>query len=99
MTMSHNTIQTRVVLSALAFCCLIIVFLYCSLYWEDSNGTLTASSDIGLVVARLKQEDTSWLEQYFPHWRKSIYTVDDPEAPLTVPTNKGRESMVYLTYG
>ncbi|KAK7948001.1 uncharacterized protein PG986_008887 [Apiospora aurea] len=33
-----------------------------------------------------------------PAWRKRIYTVDDPHAPLTVPKNKGRESMVYLTH-
>ena len=31
-------------------------------------------------------------------WENAIYTVDDPEALLRPPKNKGREAMVYLTY-
>lgn len=50
-----------------------------------------------LVVASIKNDDTSWLFKHFPDWHKSIYVVDDPNAPLTVPLNKGRESMAYLT--
>jgi hypothetical protein len=55
-------------------------------------------NDVGLVVASMKHENSSWLSIYFPDWKKDIYVVDDPTAPLTVPKNKGRESMVYLTY-
>lgn len=51
-----------------------------------------------LVVASMTKDDTSWLFEYFPDWHKSIYVVDDADAELTVDINKGRESMVYLTY-
>ncbi|KAH7385903.1 hypothetical protein BKA66DRAFT_415620 [Pyrenochaeta sp. MPI-SDFR-AT-0127] len=51
-----------------------------------------------VVVASQASENATWLHQYFPDWEKNIYRVDDPNAPLTVPKNKGRESMVYLTY-
>lgn len=51
-----------------------------------------------LVVASMKSDNTSWLFEYFPDWHKSIYVVDDKNAELTVEVNKGRESMVYLTY-
>ncbi|KAJ5177281.1 uncharacterized protein N7482_003158 [Penicillium canariense] len=51
-----------------------------------------------MVVASMKSDDTSWLAEYFSDWSKSIYVVDDHRAPLTVMRNKGRESMVYLTY-
>jgi hypothetical protein len=51
-----------------------------------------------VVVASQASENATWLTEYFPQWEKNIYRVDDPDAPLTVPMNKGRESMVYLTY-
>ncbi|KAI9855192.1 MAG: hypothetical protein M1824_006262 [Vezdaea acicularis] len=51
-----------------------------------------------VVVARLKSEDVSWLERELPNIAKAVYTVDDPSAALQPPTNKGHESMVYLTY-
>lgn len=50
-----------------------------------------------IVVASQASENATWLNEYFPQWEKNIYRVDDPDAPLTVPKNKGRESMVYLT--
>jgi hypothetical protein len=50
-----------------------------------------------IVVASQASENATWLQEYFPHWQANIYRVDDPNAPLTVPKNKGRESMVYLT--
>ncbi|KAF2470092.1 uncharacterized protein BDR25DRAFT_36659 [Lindgomyces ingoldianus] len=51
-----------------------------------------------VVVASQQLEDATWLDEYFPRWEKNIYRVDDKSAPLTVPKNKGRESMVYLTF-
>lgn len=51
-----------------------------------------------VVVASKASENATWLDEYFPEWEKNIYHVDDPQAALTVPKNKGRESMVYLTY-
>ncbi|KAF2812534.1 uncharacterized protein BDZ99DRAFT_461206 [Mytilinidion resinicola] len=51
-----------------------------------------------LVVASLRGDDTSWLDDFFPDWIKSVYVANDNTAPLTVPVNKGREAMAYLTY-
>jgi hypothetical protein len=51
-----------------------------------------------LVVASMKGDNTSWLFGSLPDWHKSVYVVDDRKADLTVVKNKGRESMVYLTY-
>ncbi|MCJ1358289.1 MAG: hypothetical protein MMC33_008288 [Icmadophila ericetorum] len=51
-----------------------------------------------IVVASRYDDDTSWLEKELPDWGRSIYIVNDNSAKLTVPINKGREAMVYLTY-
>jgi hypothetical protein len=48
-------------------------------------------------VAKLKHEATDWVGKYLPDWSSSIYVADDPKAPLTLPANKGREAMAYLT--
>lgn len=65
-----------------------------------SNAPLMSSQrrEKELVVASLKGDDVSWLYDNITEWTKNIYVVDDPSAKLTVPINKGRESMVYLTY-
>lgn len=52
---------------------------------------------VEMVVASMKRENVTWLHEYLPQWKKNIYVVDDPEAELTVPANKGREAMVFLT--
>jgi hypothetical protein len=49
-----------------------------------------------LVIASQTTDNTTWLEGSFPDWEKSIYLTDAP-SNLSVPVNKGRESMVYLT--
>lgn len=51
-----------------------------------------------IVVPRLKKEDTLWLDEEFPDTRKAVYVVDDRNAPLHPPKNKGNEAMVYLSY-
>ncbi|KAL5340644.1 hypothetical protein BJX70DRAFT_360806 [Aspergillus crustosus] len=51
-----------------------------------------------MVVASMKNDDVSWLHKFFPDFHKNIYVVDNKKAELTVTKNKGRESMVYLTY-
>ncbi|ORY13181.1 hypothetical protein BCR34DRAFT_275690 [Clohesyomyces aquaticus] len=58
----------------------------------------TGKRRTAVVVASQKKENATWLDEYFPQWEKNIYRVDDSSAPLTVPENKGRESMVYLTF-
>ncbi|KAJ5716654.1 Lipase class 3 [Penicillium malachiteum] len=63
---------------------------------EQARPVLRKRKD--MIVASMKSDDTSWLAEYFPDWSRSIYVVDDKKAPLTVMKNKGRESMVYLTY-
>lgn len=55
-------------------------------------------SNVEIVVASLKVEDTTWLLTHLPTWKANIYVVDDSHASLTVPMNRGHESMVYLTY-
>jgi hypothetical protein len=54
-----------------------------------------------LVVAKMLEDDTSWVdrvEAQDPQLTAAVYTVNDANAPLTVPENKGNEVMVYLTY-
>ena len=51
-----------------------------------------------LVVASLNGDPVSWINENLPDWTARIYVVNNPDANLTVPLNKGRESMVYLTY-
>ncbi|KAK8087249.1 hypothetical protein PG994_002223 [Apiospora phragmitis] len=57
--------------------------------------------DVEIVAASLNSDDTSWFQRHLQQeWSKRIYVVDadDDAAPLTVPKNKGREAMVYLTH-
>lgn len=51
-----------------------------------------------LVVASLIDDDVSWLHAILPEWEKNIYVANNANAALTVPENKGRESMVYLRW-
>jgi len=54
-----------------------------------------------LILPRTKEEDTNWVDENFAgnEWIKSaIYTVDDIDAELHPPKNKGHEVMVYLSY-
>lgn len=51
-----------------------------------------------LVMGKLKNEDTSWIERELPNLQTAVYVVDDESATLRVPKNKGHEAMVYLTY-
>lgn len=55
------------------------------------------NDDVEIVVASMKRENITWLHNYLLSWTKNIYVVDDRNAELTVPQNKGRESMVFLT--
>ncbi|KAI2469125.1 hypothetical protein F4781DRAFT_395325 [Annulohypoxylon bovei var. microspora] len=66
-----------------------------------SNAATTHSTrrrETEIVVASTSREDASWVYRHFPHWNPKVYIVDDPLTQLTVPKNKGREAMVYLTY-
>lgn len=64
-------------------------------------GTAKAASEPytkTLVMARTSSEDVAWVYNDLSGFNLSIYTVDNSSAPLTVPMNKGREAMAYLTY-
>ncbi|KAF2643943.1 hypothetical protein P280DRAFT_392117 [Massarina eburnea CBS 473.64] len=65
---------------------------------ESLKGGKGKARRTAVVVASQKSENTTWLEEHFPQWEKFIYHVDDATAELTVVKNKGRESMVYLTF-
>lgn len=51
-----------------------------------------------LVVPRIKDEDTTWIERELLDWESAVYVADDPSAPLHPPKNKGHEVMIYLTF-
>lgn len=51
-----------------------------------------------LVVPRMKGDDISWIANELPRLNTTVYTANDPSAPLHPPKNKGHEVMVYLTY-
>lgn len=54
------------------------------------------------MIARTRDEDADWTSNEIPDSNNSlaiaVYTVDDPQTDFAVPTNKGHEAMVYLTY-
>lgn len=51
-----------------------------------------------LVIPRTTAEDVSWIDEEHLDVMKAIYVVDDRNAELKAPKNKGHEVMVYLTY-
>lgn len=64
--------------------------------WSDDKANQRPSDDVALIVVSETTENTTWLEDAFPAWRKAIY-LTDAQSELHVPANKGRESIVYLT--
>lgn len=65
---------------------------------QQSLRSATAPYNVTLVVASQTTDDTTWLESAFPELSKNIYVTDSQNAALTVPSNRGREGMVYLRY-
>ena len=51
-----------------------------------------------LVIPKMKHEDDTWIENELPDVEAAVYVVNDPDAPLHPPRNKGHEVMVYLSY-
>ncbi|KAL5395692.1 hypothetical protein PMIN06_003583 [Paraphaeosphaeria minitans] len=64
--------------------------------FQDEAGTRPRRTAV--VVAKTAFENATWLDDYFPQWEKNIYSVGDGETKMKIPKNKGRESMVYLSY-
>ena len=86
-------------------CCVFVLLFFRDSVLPSPNGSrqlgsadgLPGEGDVEMVVASMKKENLTWLDDYLLGWKKNIYVVDDPTAPLTVQRNKGRESMVFLT--
>ncbi|KAE8161361.1 hypothetical protein BDV40DRAFT_268101 [Aspergillus tamarii] len=57
-----------------------------------------------IVMARLEEEPSEWVEQELPDWQRAIYIVNPSNKTkadkhkLKTTLNKGHESMAYLTY-
>ncbi|KAB8234893.1 DUF3431 domain-containing protein [Aspergillus alliaceus] len=51
-----------------------------------------------LVLAKIREENVSWIDDLQPQWRPYIYTADNEPGYYPVPENKGREGMAYLTH-
>ena len=87
-------------LLSLAFFVIVVATLY---HYFTSTGSAYSSGPLSqppfksIVVASVKSDDTRWLAEELPEWHASVYVADDPYAKLTVPKNKGREAMSYLT--
>ena len=77
---------------------LFLIRFYRQWDWSHNVSPFATPPPVEIVVASLKSENTSWVQQHLPNWFRSIYIVDDPSAKLTVPRNKGREAMVYLSH-
>ncbi|PLN79810.1 hypothetical protein BDW42DRAFT_201563 [Aspergillus taichungensis] len=62
------------------------------------------NNDKVIVMAKLEEEPTDWVQEELPDWQRAIYIVNpsqnttDNEHSLTTPFNKGHEAMAYLTY-
>jgi len=58
----------------------------------------TSTKQVTLVSASHSAANTTWLLQGLPRWNHQIYITDVAASSSTIPTNKGHEVMVYLTY-
>lgn len=68
---------------------------------QSAAATPNAAISKALVVASTTKDDTAWLSQIPPaqNWTIHHYRVDAPlSSELSVPSAKGNEAVVYLTY-
>ncbi|KAF2158403.1 hypothetical protein M409DRAFT_71666 [Zasmidium cellare ATCC 36951] len=73
--------------------------VYSTVSWFTRDSAKSADvSFVGLVVASQSGDNTTWLNGELPSWTKIVYVTDSADAEFAVPVNKGRESMVYLSY-
>ncbi|KAI9035050.1 DUF3431 domain-containing protein [Aspergillus affinis] len=72
--------------------------------YEDVPPEHVPSSDKVIVMAKLEEEPTEWVEAELPDWKRAIYVVNPSRATaanehkLKTPLNKGHEAMAYLSY-
>jgi hypothetical protein len=66
---------------------------------DAAQPTLQPPTNVTVVVASISSSNTSWLQTSLPsHWTKTRYITDSPSTSPSVPINKGREAMVYLSF-
>lgn len=86
----------------LAFALIVMLATSMILHWSqtppNSAQPLSKPHKQAIVVASLQADETSWIHEHLPEWYLFRYVADDKHAELSVPENKGREAMVYLTY-
>lgn len=84
------------------------LFIFCVIFYATYTRLAVAppspedsldlnENDVELVVASVRDDNTSWIHDFFSRYPAHVYVMDDARAALTVPQNKGRESMAYLT--
>lgn len=100
-TLSQRRRLRRILLVVAAF---MVVGFVLRASFRSSHDTSPILPDIStlapakaFVVASMEKDDTAWIHEYLPDWKLVQYVVDNPKAQYTVPKNKGREAMVYLT--
>jgi Protein of unknown function (DUF3431) len=72
-----------------------------SLFPQDLGNQLEEDIPITVVIAALKKDNLTLLEQESglrPGDEQIVYVADDPSAVYRVPVNKGNEAMVYLSF-
>ncbi|KAH0155825.1 hypothetical protein KCU67_g8551, partial [Aureobasidium melanogenum] len=65
---------------------------------QTKTPQITTGPSIATVVASQSHDNTTWLPSLFPGWNHNIFVADQPGTAFSVPRNKGRESMTYLTF-
>jgi hypothetical protein len=104
-TLSQRQSLRRIVLGFGAL--LVIGFVFrASQSFQDLHNSQPITTEIPskpspakvFVVASMEKDHTAWISEYLPDWKLVRYEVDNPKAEYTVPMNKGREAMVYLTW-
>ncbi len=94
-TLSRRRSLRRVLLG---FALFVVLGLILRASWSsDSIPISQTPTSKAFIVASMKNDDTDWIQENLPSWDLIRYVVDDPKAKYTVPKNKGREAMVYLT--
>ncbi len=93
----------RLVIDFAGFIGVCIFLRFWCLHQQDLNIALSVKEEVPIiskafVVASRQGEDVSWIHEYLEEWEVFRYVTDNStEVEYSVPANKGREAMVYLT--
>jgi hypothetical protein len=103
-----SQVQRLIAVATTILCSLFLIHIYYSSH--PRNGTIPTSQPHfapgvakteytkTVVMARMSNEDVSWVYKELTEFNYSIYTMDNNSADYYVPQNKGREAMAYVTY-